>query len=143
MVGESELWERREVEIEGRSAFLISYRIGGSYLVQVEDRHSGELIARAMGETLFETQNRSAQHGGKPPRLRFPQCSISSQRMIMTSIIDLFISMPTPDDYRIPEMTAGWNYETFFSAAAPIGRLPGLVTQQAKTAHSSVISRHF
>jgi hypothetical protein len=25
-------------------------------LVQVEARHSGELIARAMGETLFETQ---------------------------------------------------------------------------------------
>jgi hypothetical protein len=56
MVGKSELWERREVEIEGRSALLISYRIGGSYLVQVEARHSGELIARAMGETLFETQ---------------------------------------------------------------------------------------
>jgi len=52
----NELLEKLEVEIEGRSAVLISYRLDKSYLVQIETRHSGDLIARAMGKTLFETQ---------------------------------------------------------------------------------------
>jgi hypothetical protein len=51
-----ELWERLEVEMEGRSVVLISYRIGKSYLVHIEACYSGELIARATGKTLFETQ---------------------------------------------------------------------------------------
>ncbi|HEY7305921.1 MAG TPA: hypothetical protein VH601_17485 [Bryobacteraceae bacterium] len=55
-ITETELWERLEVEIEGRQVVLISYRIGKSYLVQIEACDSGELIARATGKTLFETQ---------------------------------------------------------------------------------------
>lgn len=74
---ESELWERLEVEIEGRSVVLISYRIGRSYLIQVEACDSRELIARAMGKTLFETQIEGLNTAAKRLALTFHNAELT------------------------------------------------------------------
>ncbi|HEX4169916.1 MAG TPA: hypothetical protein VHZ55_31000 [Bryobacteraceae bacterium] len=57
----AEDWNKQETELEGWAVKITSYRIGDSYLTEVEAKDSGATVARGIAESAEASRRKALQ----------------------------------------------------------------------------------